>query len=92
MKVVYEENEYGRCVLEFWQGRVFLHLSMKRWDTNVYRYLLRELPTLRTCVYVPLEAYFPTADPRIESMARLFGFSVVKRNDDLVLVKEQAHA
>ena len=90
-RVVFHEDDNVRLVLDFWRGRVFLHLKVKKWAPHLLALYRCGMDALRVALtgqgYTKLEAYFSTANPRIERFAHRFGFRTVRRTKDWVLAE-----
>lgn len=90
-KVVFYESNYLRCVLEFYQGRVFLHLKVRRWDVRMLRFIRGRFPVLMGVLselgFSKVEAYFPTANAQTLRMAEKFGFHRTLSNNEWTFVE-----
>ena len=73
--------------------RVFLHLSLLRWDTQVLRSLKDGLMvltgTLRALGYSRVNPIIPEGDDKLYRFQRLFGFTEVNRARGQILMQRE---
>lgn len=91
-KVLYE-SDFGRCSAEFFKGRVYLHLRVRRWGMASMRELLAQWPRIRkemhTLGYTSINAYNyeRDADSKWQRFMRMLGFTERGRKHGLVVME-----
>lgn len=88
------DDERGCLKLEINRAarRVFVHLSLKQWNTDVLRAIKDGLPvlkgTLRAVGFRRVSVIIPEGDEKLYRFERLFGFSEINRRDGHILMEQ----
>ena len=96
-RVVLYDNDICRLVLEFYRGRAYIHLKVRRWSAGVLKMMRKHWPDVKQTVadfgYRELWAGFPETNLLLPRFAGMFGFrEVLRRNGHVGMVVEVDHA
>lgn len=94
-KMVLFDDERARFVAEFFRGRVYLHLKVRKWNLSTLKLMLELWPEFRRIFfnigYPKVNAYYPVTNKLMPRFSGMFGFREVKRNNGWVLLETEAY-
>ncbi len=92
-KYVWFDDERARLVIEFFRGRAYVHLKIRKWGMDVVREARTRWPEIRSalqgCGYPTVYTYnnVSDADPKWMRFAALFGFAEKARRNGVVVME-----